>query len=286
MSAAHISVLTAEVLAGLAPQRGGNYIDGTVGAGGHAAKILQASDPDGRLLGLDGDPEALTIAQATLAEFGSRALLVRANFNQLEAVAAAHDFIPARGVLLDLGLSSMQLANPGRGFSFVGETLDMRMDPSAETTAADLVNGLDEVDLANLIFQYGEEHFSRRIARRIVEARPVQSAQELADVIERAVGRHGKIHPATKTFQALRVAVNHELDNLEVVLPQLAQVVGSGGRAAIITFHSLEDRLVKHFFRDDLNWRNLTKHPLKPAYQEIVANPRARSAKLRIAERV
>ncbi len=180
----------------------------------------------------------------------------------------------------------MQLANPERGFSFAGETLDMRMDPTTGTTAAALINELDEVELANLIFQYGEEHFSRRIARRIVEARPIYTAQELAAVIERAVGRHGKTHPATKTFQALRIAVNHELENLESALPELTRVAAPGGRVAIITFHSLEDRIVKRFMRDDSDWHNLTKHPIKPTYQEVMANPRARSAKLRIAERV
>jgi 16S rRNA (cytosine1402-N4)-methyltransferase len=282
----HIPVFAREVLDGLAPRPGGKYIDGTVGAGGHAAKILQASSPDGQLLGLDGDPEALEIARATLVGFGERAILVRANFNELHSIAAARGFVPAQGVLLDLGLSSMQLTNPARGFSFAGETLDMRMNPATETTAADLVNGLDEAELADLIYRFGEEHFSRRIARRIVEARPIHSAQELASLIERAVGRRGKIHPATKTFQALRIAVNHELENLERVLPQLGQVVEPGGRAVIITFHSLEDRIVKRFFRDDLGWQNLTKHPVKPTREEVKANPRARSAKLRVAERV
>lgn len=275
-----------EVLAELAPQRGGKYIDGTVGAGGHAVQILEATDPEGMLLGLDGDPESLIIARATLEKFNRRALLLQANFNQLESIAAANGFIPVQGVLLDLGLSSIQLANPARGFSFVSETLDMRMDPTANLTASSLVNELDEVELANLIFRYGEEHFSRRIAQRIVEARPIHSARALADVIARAVGRHGKTHPATKTFQALRIAVNHELENLEQVLPQLARVVAPGGRVAIITFHSLEDRMVKQFFKDNMDWKNLTKHPHKPTRNEILSNPRARSAKLRVAERM
>jgi 16S rRNA (cytosine1402-N4)-methyltransferase len=282
----HIPVLVAEVLAGLAPQPGYRLIDATVGAGGHAAAILKATAPDGALLGLDIDPDALQIAHETLAVFGNRVQLVGASFSQLAAVAAARDFIPAQGVLLDLGLSSMQLANPARGFAFVSETLDMRMDPSAETTAADLVNRLEEVELADLLFRYGEEHASKRIARRIVEARPISSAKDLANVIERAVGRHGKTHPATRTFQALRIAVNQELNNLKLVLPQLAMVLASGGRAAIITFHSLEDRIVKRFFKNTSGWRMLNKHAIKPTYQEIRANPRARSAKLRVAERI
>lgn len=240
------------------------------------------------LLGLDGDPEALDLARETLSPFGARAILVRSNFNQLAAVAAAYRFIPADGVLLDLGLSSMQLRNPARGFSFDSTSLDMRMDPDAELTAADLVNGLSERELADLIFNYGEEHFSRRIAKRIVEQRPIAGGAQLAEVVARAVGRapgRGRIHPATKTFQALRIAVNRELENVESVLGQLAEVVGQSGRVAIITFHSLEDRLVKNFFKTNDRWRNLTKHPIKPEYAEVRSNPRARSAKLRVAER-
>jgi 16S rRNA (cytosine1402-N4)-methyltransferase len=179
----------------------------------------------------------------------------------------------------------MQLANPERGFSFLSDSLDMRMDDRTDVTALDLVNEADEAELADLIFELGEEHASRRIARWIVENRPITSAEELAGVIERAVGRHGKIHPATRTFQALRIAVNHELENLELVLPQLAEVVGQGGRCAILTFHSLEDRIVKNFFKVNDDWRNLTKHPIKPTYPQTRENPRARSAKLRVAER-
>lgn len=282
----HIPVLLDEVLSAFAPHSGGRYIDGTLGAGGHAEAILLASAPDGKLLGLDGDSDALNIARETLSGFAERAILVRSNFTQLKTIAAENHFIPADGVLLDLGLSSMQLASATRGFSFLSETLDMRMDTRTELTAAEIVNEWDEEELANLIFEYGEEHYSRKIARYIVANRPFQNAQQLAEVIERAVGRHGKIHPATKTFQALRIAVNHELENLKEVLPQLGEVVGTGGRAAIITFHSLEDRIVKNFFKANAQWRNLTKHPIKPSYQQARANPRARSAKLRVAERI
>jgi 16S rRNA (cytosine1402-N4)-methyltransferase len=256
-----------------------------VGAGWHSSAILRATEPDGTLLGLDGDPEALAIAKERLAPFGERAKLVRSNFNQLKTVAAEQNFVPADGVLLDLGLSSMQLANPERGFSFASESLDMRMDDRTELTAAEIVNKWDEQELADLIYELGEDHASRRIARWIVANRPIRTAQELADVIERAVGRHGRTHPATRTFQALRIAVNHELENLETVLPQLAEVVGQGGRAAIITFHSLEDRMVKNFFKSNGDWKNLTKHPIKPSYQQTRENPRARSAKLRVAQR-
>jgi 16S rRNA (cytosine1402-N4)-methyltransferase len=282
----HTPVLAQEVMAALLPHDGGRYIDGTVGAGGHAAQILEASGPSGKLLGLDGDGDALDLARAILAGFDGRAILVQANFDQLETTASAHGFIPAHGVLLDLGLSSMQLSNPVRGFSFSSDTLDMRMNRSVGITAEELVNTLAQDQLADIIFRYGEERLSRRIARRIVEARPIHSARALASVVERAVGRRGRMHPATKTFQALRIAVNHELENLDSVLPQLTRVTTPGSRVAIITFHSLEDRRVKEFFKANRNWHNLTKHPFKPTRTEILANPRSRSAKLRVAERL
>lgn len=282
----HIPVLLNEVVTALALKQGGKYIDATLGAGGHAEAILRITAPGGKLLGLDGDPEALEIARETLRPFGERALFVRSNFINLEEVAAANGFLPADGALLDLGLSSMQLANPARGFSFLSGSLDMRMDDRTKLTAREIVNEWDEQELADLIYELGEEHAARKIARWIVANRPLQDAQELAGLIERAVGRHGKIHPATRTFQALRMAVNHELENLEMVLPQLARVVGQGGRVAIITFHSLEDRVVKNFFKTSADWRNLTKHPMKPTYQQTRENPRTRSAKLRVAERI
>lgn len=281
----HIPVLLDEVLDALALQGDGKYIDGTLGAGGHAEAILKATAPRGKLLGLDGDPEALQIARTTLAPFGERAIFVRSNFTQIKTVAAENGFIPADGVLLDLGLSSMQLANLERGFSFSSSSLDMRMDDRTPLTASEIVNEWDEAEIADLIYEYGEERASRKIARWIAANRPFQNAQELADVIERALGRHGKIHPATKTFQALRIVVNSELENLEATLPQLGEVVGKGGRVAIITFHSLEDRLVKNFFKNNAQWRNLTKHPIQPTYPQKRENPRARSAKLRAAEK-
>ncbi len=284
---AHVSVLFQEVIDYLAPRAGGRYIDATVGAGGHAAGILQASLPTSRLLGLDADPAALVIAAQNLAAFGERVTLVHSNFERLREVAAANGFLPADGIVLDLGLSSMQLADAARGFSFQSDgALDMRFNPDEPATAADLVNSLDEKELADLIFEYGEERASRRIARAIVDARPIETAAQLAQVIERAVGRHGRIHPATRTFQALRIAVNREIDVLKNVLPQIVETLAPRGRVAIISFHSLEDRVVKNFFRESQDLRVLTKHPLQPTRAETLANPRSRSAKLRVAERI
>ncbi len=284
---AHVAVLFQEVIDVLAPRDGGRYIDATLGAGGHAAGILAASAPTGRLLGLDADPAALTVAAANLAAFGARATLVHSNFERLREVAAANGFLPADGIVLDLGLSSLQLADAARGFSFQTDgALDMRFDPAVPTTAADLVNSLDEEELADLIFEYGEEHASRRIARAIVRARPLTTARQLGDVIERAVGRHSRIHPATRTFQALRIAVNREIEVLEQVLPQMVETLAPQGKVAIISFHSLEDRRVKNFFRETQSLRVLTKHPMRPTREEEQVNPRSRSAKLRVAEKM
>lgn len=284
---AHVAVLFQSVIDWLAPRDGGRYIDGTLGAGGHAMGILEASAPTGRLLGLDVDPAALAIASATLARFGNRAVTVHTNYDRLREVAATHGFMPADGIVLDLGLSSIQLADTQRGFSFQSDgALDMRMNPAEETTAADLVNALDEKALADLIFEYGEERASRRIARAIVWARPVRTAAQLAHVIERAMGRRGRLHPATRTFQALRIATNRELERLHSVLPQIVETLAPGGRVVIIAFHSLEDRIVKNFLRASERLRVLTKHPLRPTEQEIENNPRSRSAKLRVAEKI
>jgi len=284
---AHVSVLFQKVIEYLAPHPSGRYIDATLGAGGHAAGILDASAPTGRLLGLDADPAALVIAAANLSDYGNRATLVHSNFERLREVAAANDFFPADGILVDLGLSSMQLADAARGFSFLSDgALDMRFSPDTETTAADLINSLDEKELADLIFEYGEEHASRRIARAILQGRPITTAAQLANVIERAVGRHGRLHPATRTFQALRIAVNREIEALQSVLPQIAETLAPRGRVAVISFHSLEDRLVKNFVRESENLHVLTKHPARPTHEEVVANPRSRSAKLRVAEKI
>lgn len=284
---AHIPVLFRQVIELLAPRPGGRYIDGTVGAGGHAAGIADASAPTGRVLGLDADPQALKVAAANLAHLGDRIVLRHSNFSHLSQVATENGFVPANGLLLDLGLSSMQLADTARGFSFQSTgPLDMRFDPMAPVSAADLVNALSENELADLIFEYGEEHASRRIARAIVQARPIATAAELAAVVERATGRRGRIHPATRTFQALRIAVNRELDVLQETLPQIADVLAPGGRVVIITFHSLEDRIVKNYFRESKELRVLTKHPIQATRDEKLVNPKSRSAKLRAAERI
>lgn len=283
----HIPVLFHAVIDILTPHSNGQYIDATVGAGGHAAGIAERSAPSGRVLGIDADPHALAMAANRLAPFGDRIVLRHSNFSHLQEVAAASGFLPADGIVLDLGLSSMQLADEKRGFSFVrGGPLDMRFNPDDLETAADLVNTLSEKELADLIFEYGEEHASRRIARAIVAARPIVTADQLAAVIEQAIGRHGRIHPATRTFQALRIAVNRELEVLREVLPQTVAALAPQGRVVIITFHSLEDRIVKNFFRESTELRVLTKHPIRPTREEIVSNPRSRSAKLRAAERI
>jgi 16S rRNA (cytosine1402-N4)-methyltransferase len=300
----HIPVLYKEVLAGLRPQPGGRYIDATLGAGGHAAGILTASAPDGLLLGLDADPEAARFSGQHLRPFGGRAILRTANFRQIEAVALALGFEQVDGILMDLGLSSRQLSDPERGFSFSQDgPLDMRMDPSEARTAADLVNRLPQADLADLIWRYGEERHSRRIARAIVAARPVTTTKELADLVERTVSRREKIHPATRTFQALRIAVNDELEALGQALVQARNLLRPQGRLAIIAFHSLEDRLVKRYYQQEsrdcicppempicvcehrATLRVLTSKPVRPTAEEIARNPRSRSARLRIAER-
>jgi len=302
----HVPVLYQQVLEGLQPGPGGTYIDGTVGLGGHAAGLLAASAPDGRLLGLDRDPAALRVARERLNAFGERAVLMQASYTEMAAAAGrmGADFLPVDGILLDLGLSSLQLDDPARGFAFSSEgPLDMRFDPAAAVTAADIVNTWAVDELAELLYRYGEEPQGRRIARAIAAARPLGSTRALAQVVEQAVGgRHGqRIHPATRTFQALRIAVNGELEAVEAVLPVAVSLLKPGGRLAVISFHSLEDRLVKTFFRrlargeDDPSVpfpapfepeiEEVTRKPLTAAEDEIARNPRARSAKLRIAEK-
>jgi len=301
----HVPVLYQEILAGLRIKPGGRYIDGTVGGGGHARGILAASAPDGEILGIDADPMAVAVAREQLAEFGKRVTLVQGNFADLEEVALRHRFCPVDGILLDLGLSSMQLEAAGRGFSFqLDGPLDMRFGPSQITTAADLVNTLSMEELADILFRYGEEPRARRIARAIVAERPINTTEELAALVERTVGRRRKLHPATRTFQALRMAVNEELECLAEALPQALRLLMPGGRLAIISFHSLEDRLVKQSFRNEARdclcppevpvcicghraaLGIVTKKPIRPSAEEVTANPRSRSAKLRITYRL
>lgn len=301
----HIPVLRTEIIDGLQVQPGKQYIDGTLGAGGHARAILERSAPDGRLLGLDADPEAVEFARAALHAFAGRVVVVTGNFRRMRDIATAHGFEAVDGVLLDLGISSRQLARAGRGFSFDRSgPLDMRMDPTRGERAASLVNELPEADLANVLWRYGEERQSRRIARAIVAARPVETTGDLAEIIARTIGRREKIHPATRTFQALRIAVNDELGALAEVLPQARDLLRPEGRLAVIAFHSLEDRLVKQFFQlesqdcicppeapvcvcgHSATLRVMTRKPLRPAAEEAARNPRSRSARLRIAARL
>ncbi len=303
----HQPVLYQEVLEALAPESGKAYLDGTLGAGGHAEGILKASAPRGRLLGLDLDPEALAIARQRLFGFMDRAILRQASYREAARVLAEIGWDQVDGVLLDLGVSSMQVDRPERGFSFMAEgPLDMRFDPESGPSAADLVNTLAEEALADIIYEFGEERYSRRIARAIVGARPIQTTQELAALIEKAVppGYDRRIHPATRTFQALRIATNHELDVIGEALPALVGCLNSGGRIAVISFHSLEDRIVKQYFQRESRdcicppeqpvctcghtaiLKVLTRKPVRATEEEINKNPRARSAKLRVAEKI
>jgi 16S rRNA (cytosine1402-N4)-methyltransferase len=290
----HEPVMTAETIALLAPSRGGLFVDCTVGLGGHARALLEAGAS--RVLGLDRDPDALKIARARLEEFGDRVELVHADYRQLGRVLDDRGVAGVAGTLADLGVSSMQLDAEGRGFSFRrDEPLDMRMDQSQGPTAADLLDQTGEEELANLIFEYGEERYSRRIARSIVEARrraPITTTGQLAQIVRRAVPRRGyqRIDPATRTFQAIRIWVNRELDQLEVFIGEACTRLLAGARFAVITFHSLEDRIVKHAFRALAQGRMalqiLTKRPIVPGDTELDRNPRSRSAKLRAVERL
>ena len=292
MQPVHVPVLAAEVLAHLRPRSGGRYLDATVGLGGHAAALLAASDPAGKLLGIDRDPEALRVSREQLSGFGQRATLLHGRHEDLaDLLDPAERF---DGILFDLGTSALHLDTPERGFSFTKEgPLDMRMDPTGGPTAAELLRRLPERELADLIYRWGEERWSRRIARVIVEARraaPIASTTALAALVARAVPR-GKwprqIHPATRTFQALRIAVNGELTGLASALTTAAERLEAGGRMVAISFHSLEDRIVKHTWRDmeaTGQVRILTRRPVSPGEAEMDLNPRARSAKLRALE--
>jgi 16S rRNA (cytosine1402-N4)-methyltransferase len=299
----HIPVLLEETLRALAVQPGGRYIDCTLGGGGHAAAILERSAPCGQLLGIDADPEAIRVASERLEDYHDSILLINQNFANLQAICLKYDFQPVHGILFDLGLSSLQLGDYSRGFSFQeGGPLDMRLSPDQQITAADIINQSYEAELADIIRRYGEEGYSRQIARRIVKERPIETTLKLAKVIEQAIGgRKGKIHPATKTFQALRIAVNHELDNLESALAQAVNLLGFGGRLVVISYHSLEDRIVKQFMLKEsqdcicpigtpacvcghsASLRLVNRRVITPSAHEIESNPRSRSAKLRAA---
>ena len=291
----HVPVMTAEVLQHLRPEQGGLFVDCTVGLGGHSRALLEAGAT--RVIGLDRDLDALARAGETLAPWGDRVELVHADYRAIAEVLDSRRIATVDGALADLGVSSMQFDTPGRGFSFQrDEPLDMRMDRSQGETAADFVARATESELADTIFQYGEERFSRRIARALVETRraaPVSSTAQLAAIVRRSIPRRGymRIDPATRTFQALRIWVNRELDGLDRFLEAAASRLRAGARLAVITFHSLEDRIVKHTLRtlqqrDAALVKVLTKKPLIPADDEVQRNPRARSAKLRVAERM
>jgi len=305
--AEHVPVLYHEVLDALQPAPGKRYIDLTVGAAGHARGILERSSPTGRLLAVDGDAEAVRYARSALRDWGERALVRHGFFDEVEVLAREEGFVPADGILADLGLSSRQLAAPERGFSFQSTgPLDMRLDPATQsTTAADLVNTLPEAELAEILYRYGEERRSRVVARAIVRARPLNTTTELAEVVARAVGGHRhRIHPATRTFMALRIAVNDELGALERMLPQAVELLAPGGRLAVISFHSLEDRIVKDLMRREATGcicppeapvctcghkprvRLVTRRPIVPTPEECARNPRSRSARLRVAEKL
>jgi 16S rRNA (cytosine1402-N4)-methyltransferase len=293
----HLPVMSAEVLEALRPRPGGRYVDGTLGGAGHTAALLEASVPDGRVLALDADAAAIARGRDTLRPYGARVTLVQANFREIGAIAAEHGFVGSDGVVLDLGLSSDQLAASERGFSFQADgPLDMRYDRARGETAADLLNTASETELADIFFYYGEERRSRRLARVVVDrraGRPFARTGDLVAAVEAALGgRRGRLHPATRTFQALRIAVNQELDALREALDGAVEILAPHGRLAVIAFHSLEDRIVKQFLRAHAEdhatppLRPLTKKPLTPSPAEQAANPRARSAKLRAAERL
>ncbi|NJR50775.1 MAG: 16S rRNA (cytosine(1402)-N(4))-methyltransferase RsmH [Leptolyngbyaceae cyanobacterium CSU_1_3] len=278
---AHIPVLGVEVVAGLSIASQGHYLDATVGGGGHSALILKAAEVS--VLAIDQDDQALKAAQETLVEFGDRVQFQQSNFANFDPGETKFD-----GILADLGVSSAQFDMPSRGFSFRHTApLDMRMDRRQDLTAADVINEWEEVNLANIFYTYGEERLSRRIARRIVEKRPFQTTTDLAEAIAYSVPpkyRYGRIHPATRVFQALRIAVNQELTALETFIDKAQHWLKPDGKIAIISFHSLEDRIVKHRFKESPLLKVLTKKPIVAQAEELQQNPRARSAKLRIAE--
>ncbi len=291
----HVPVMRAEVVNALAPERGGLFVDCTVGLGGHAAALLEMGAA--RLIGIDRDTDALAVARERLARWSGQVELVHADYRQLDRVLDERGIAGADGIVADLGVSSLQLDGEGRGFSFQrDEPLDMRMDRTTGPTAADLVADLPEEDLANLIYRFGEERYSRRIARAVAEARraaPVATTGALAALVRRAVPRRGysPIHPATRTFQALRIAVNGELEGLEEFVDRACRRLVPGGRLVVIAFHSLEDRVVKHTLRrlaagEAASFRLLARRAAQATDEEVAANPRSRSAKLRAVERV
>ncbi len=302
----HTPVLTRELIEGLAVVRGGRYVDCTLGAGAHGEAVLEAAEPGGRLLGIDADLRALRLAERRLSRFQGAFLLVNANFANLQEICINAGFSPVHGVYFDLGLSSMQLEEPGRGFSFQrDDPLDMRFSDRQQVTAAEIVNRYPEETLARVLWTYGEERRSRAIARRIVARRPLRTTGELARIVAQGSPQRGaRIHPATRVFQALRIAVNDELASLQKALRSALEILGGRGRLCVISYHSLEDRIVKQFMQLEskdcvcpppvpacvcghkATLRTITRRVVTPSLEEVRSNPRSRSAKLRVAERL
>lgn len=307
----HVPVLYQEIIFYLQPCPGGKYIDGTIGAGGHSAGLLEGSAPDGRVLGLDRDVEAIEFSRNRLVAAGERLALVQTSFAEMDQVARRQGFTAVDGILIDLGFSSRQLASAERGFSFrLDGPLDMRFDTTSGLTAAELLETLDESALSEMLRRYGEVRQNRKVARAILEARPVDTTMQLAELVaqletkDRRNKSSGRIHPATKVFQALRIAVNEELEALQKVLPAAVDLLRPGGRLAVISFHSLEDRMVKQFIRQKSRdcvcppeqpicncdtrpvLRPVTRKVIRPTDDEVARNPRSRSARLRVAERL
>jgi 16S rRNA (cytosine1402-N4)-methyltransferase len=302
----HKPVLLNKTVEALQAQPGKRYVDCTLGSGGHASAILEKILPDGQLLGIDADPEAINIAKTRLADYIGSTIIINDNFANLETICRENNFLPVHGILFDLGLSSTQLEISERGFSFQHDgPLDMRFSPTQELTAADIVNNFPEDKLSQIIKTYGEERYSKRIARYIIKSRPISSTLQLASVVEKATGnRHGKIHPATRTFMALRIAVNRELENLATALKQTVNCLNLRGRLVVISYHSLEDRIVKQFMIRESkgcicppdtpicqcghmpSLKIISKKAITPSLTEIKLNSRSRSAKLRVAERL
>jgi 16S rRNA (cytosine1402-N4)-methyltransferase len=302
----HTPVLVEEIIAALDVRPGKRYVDCTLGGGGHSAAILACCRPGGALLGIDADPEAINLAQHNLYDYFESCVIINDNFYNLENICSKTGFSQADGILFDLGLSSLQLSSAERGFSFQANgPLDMRFNPDEQLTAADIVNRMPEAKLAQLILIYGEESQANKIAKSIVASRPVADTADLASIIAATVGENfGKINPATKTFQALRIAVNRELDHLTSALEQTLHCLAPGGRLAVISYHSLEDRIVKNFMLRETRacicpadlpqcrcqhepcLEIISRHPITPSDSEIEKNPRSRSARLRVARKI
>ena len=302
----HNPVMVPEILKYLDVVSGGRYIDCTLGEGGHSKSILDASNPGGEVLGIDADHEAIEVSKSRLEKYQDRAIFVNDNFRNLRKIAMRRNFIPAHGILLDLGVSSLQLNIETRGFSFMRKSpLDMRFSFNQKLTADQVVNTFQENEIADILYHFGDERRARKIAKIIVENRPIKHSNELAEIIKKKIHiSNHKINPATKTFQALRIYINEELSALSEVLEQSLEIIGIGGRLAVISYHSIEDRIVKNYFRRESKYciclpnvikcecnhepklKVITKKPISPSSNEIISNRRSRSAKLRVIERI